>query len=53
MSKLGIVICLLLGPLGWLYLAYKLFLQKHIPPELPLEWCVQGGVQRGYKRVKW
>jgi hypothetical protein len=51
MSKLGIVICLLLGPLGWLYLAYKLFL--HIPPELTREWCVQGGVQKGYKRVKW
>jgi hypothetical protein len=53
MSKLGIVICLLLGPLGWLYLVYKLFLQKHIPPERPPEWLVPKGVHKGYKRVKW
>jgi hypothetical protein len=52
MSKRGIVICLLLGPPGWLYLAYKLLL-KHLPTEFPPEWCVPKGVLKDYRRVKW
>jgi hypothetical protein len=52
MSKWGIVICLLLGAPGWLYLAYKL-LVKHLPAERPPEWCVPNSVRKGYKRVKW
>jgi hypothetical protein len=38
MSKRKIVICLLLGPPGWLCLAYKLLL-KRLPAEVPPVWC--------------
>jgi hypothetical protein len=51
MSKLGVVICLLLGPPGWLYLAYKL-LTKYLPPELPAECRIPKGYG-GYRIVKW
>jgi hypothetical protein len=52
MSKLGIVICLLLGPPGWLYLVYRL-LAKFLPTELPPEWRVPKGMPKGYRVVKW
>jgi hypothetical protein len=52
MSKLGIVICLLLGPPGWLYLAYKL-LAKSLPAEPLSEWRVPKGIPKSYRVVKW
>jgi hypothetical protein len=56
MSKLGIVICLLLGPPGWFYLVYK-FMEKHLPGELPPEWSISKAVPKcipkSYRKVKW
>jgi hypothetical protein len=51
MAKLGTAICLLLGPPGWFYLAYKL-LVKSLPAEkrkLPPE----RSIPKGYRIVKW
>jgi uncharacterized protein YneF (UPF0154 family) len=55
MSKLGTVICLLLGPAGWFYLAYK-FMENSLPGERkkPLhEWHIPKGISKGYRKVKW
>jgi hypothetical protein len=52
MSKRRIVSCLLLGPPGWLYLAYKL-LVKYLPAEFSHDQCVPKGILKGYRIVKW